>query len=146
MSKHAVEAFTDALAAEMAKFGVEVSVVEPGNYRSSISASVRARTEEQGGLDSASLFAEEMAARFQGSADRAEYPEPVDVAEAALAFLNADEPKRRYMVVPNQGEAEMTIRKALEELVQLNHDHAFSYDRDELVRMLDEALAGLGPR
>ena len=36
MSKHAVEAFTDSLAREMEKFGVQVSVVEPGNYNSAI--------------------------------------------------------------------------------------------------------------
>ena len=35
----------------------------------------------------------------------------------------------------------MTIRKKLEELVQLNGDHQFSYTRDELVQMLDEAMA-----
>ncbi len=45
------------------------------------------------------------------------------------------------MVVPNQGEAERTINKAIEELVQLNEGHEYSYDRDALVEMLDEALA-----
>ena len=43
MSKHAVEAYTDALAAEMAPFGVEVGVVEPGNYKSQIMANRRER-------------------------------------------------------------------------------------------------------
>jgi hypothetical protein len=47
-------------------------------------------------------------------------------------------------VVPNQSETEVTIRGALQELVQLNQDHPYSYDREELVRMLDEAL-GLVP-
>jgi len=50
-------------------------------------------------------------------------------------------PRLRYMVVPNQGEAEVTIRKAIQELVQLNQDQAYSYDRDMLVKMVDEALA-----
>ena len=36
MSKHANEAFVDALAAEMEKFDVHVSAVEPGNYNSKI--------------------------------------------------------------------------------------------------------------
>jgi hypothetical protein len=49
----------------------------------------------------------------------------------------------RYMVVPNQRQAEITIRKQIEELVELNQDHVYSYDRDELVAMLDEALAAL---
>ncbi len=43
MSKHAVEAFADVLAAEMAPRGVQVSVVEPGNYNSEISRSAATR-------------------------------------------------------------------------------------------------------
>ena len=49
-------------------------------------------------------------------------------------------PKRRYMVTPDQREAEITIRKQLEQLVQLNERQPYSYDRDTLVKMLDEAL------
>jgi hypothetical protein len=75
-----------------------------------------------------------------GPLDRSQYKEPDDVAQAALDFLTSDSPKRRYMVVPNQFEAEITIRGALQELAQLNEGHAFSYSRDELVKMLDEAL------
>ena len=37
--------------------------------------------------------------------------------------------------------AEVTIRKAMEEMVQLNAAHRFSYDREALIRMLDEMLA-----
>ena len=36
MTKHAIEAYTDSLAEEMAKFGVAVNVVDPGGYRTSI--------------------------------------------------------------------------------------------------------------
>ena len=49
-------------------------------------------------------------------------------------------PKRRYMVTPDQGEAERTIRKQLEQLAQLNERQPYSYDRDALVKLLDEAL------
>lgn len=44
MSKHAIEAFADALAAEMAPVGVKVSVIEPGNYRSEIGATAAKRS------------------------------------------------------------------------------------------------------
>ena len=80
--------------------------------------------------------------RFSGPDDRSQFPEPDEVAMAVLHFMSSDTPKRRYLVVPNQREAEVTIRKAVQELVQLNQDHPFSYSRDELIRMLDEALAG----
>lgn len=55
-----------------------------------------------------------------------------------------ENPKRRYMVVPNQQEAEITIRQAILELVQLNEGHVYSYDRESLIAMLDEALAASG--
>jgi NAD(P)-dependent dehydrogenase (short-subunit alcohol dehydrogenase family) len=40
MSKHGVEAYTDALAAELARFNVAVAAVEPGNFKSQIVASM----------------------------------------------------------------------------------------------------------
>jgi len=48
MSKHGVEAYTDALAAELARFDVAVAAVEPGNYRSQIVASMVRRMKERG--------------------------------------------------------------------------------------------------
>ncbi len=144
MSKHGVEAYTDALAAEMEVFGVAVSAVEPGNYRSRIVASMRERMEEAGYTPENSRYDRSMFDLFGGPEDRSQYPEPDDVALATLDFLSTPTPRRRYLVVPNQREAEITIRKAIEELVQLNGEHPFSYSRAELVRMLDEALSGGG--
>jgi NAD(P)-dependent dehydrogenase (short-subunit alcohol dehydrogenase family) len=34
MTKHALEAYTDSLAQEMALFDVKVSAINPGNYKS----------------------------------------------------------------------------------------------------------------
>ena len=67
--------------------------------------------------------------------------EPDEVSAALLDFLSDPNPKRRYMVVPNQDQAEITIRKAISELAQLNERQAYTYSRDELVALLDEALA-----
>lgn len=44
------------------------------------------------------------------------------------------------MVVPVRSEAEWTIYKAIEEVVELNRDHKYSFTRDELVAMLDDEL------
>ncbi len=142
MSKHGIEAYTDALAAEMAGFDVAVSAVEPGNYQSRIVASMRERMVAAGYTPENSLYTRSMFDMFAGPEDRSQYPEPHEVAMAALDFFSGDNPQRRYLVVPNQREAEVTIRKAIEELVQLNGDHPFSYTRDELIRMLDDALSG----
>ena len=43
--------------------------------------------------------------------------------------------------MPAANQAAIAIRKVIEELVQLNQDQKFSYDRDALVQMLDDALA-----
>ncbi len=78
---------------------------------------------------------------LDGTGDRSQFKAPDEVSAAAMHFFSANTPKRRYMVVPNQGEAERTIKKAIEELVQLNEGHEYSYDRETLIAMLDEALA-----
>jgi hypothetical protein len=44
-------------------------------------------------------------------------------------------------VVPVQNQAAVVIRRQIEELVQLNSGQKFSYERDSLVKMLDEAIA-----
>ena len=91
-----------------------------------------------------SYFVDEWRGILDGTGDRSQFKEPEEVSAAAMHFFSADAPKRRYMVVPNQGEAERTIKKAIEELVQLNEGHEYSYGRDALVKMLDEALAASG--
>ncbi len=141
MSKHAVEAYTDSLATEMQKFGVHVSVIEPGNYNSAIGTSLRRRLQHRDYTAEGSLFADEWRAILDDTGDRSQFKEPDEVSAAAVHFFSADTPKRRYMVVPNQGEAERTIKKSIEELVQLNAGHKHSYDRETLIAMLDEALA-----
>ncbi len=141
MSKHGVEAFTDSLAGEMEKLGVRVSVVEPGNYNSAISESVRKRMEQRSQTAEGSLFEEELRQRLDRPADRTRFKEPDEVSAAFMQALFDENPKRRYMVVPNQREAEITIKKAIEELVQLNEGHEYSYDREALIAMLDETLA-----
>lgn len=141
MSKHAVEAFTDSLAAEMQRFGVAVSAIEPGNYNSNIVATALQRMTEKGYANEDSLYADAFAALMQLPADRSIHDEPDAVAEAALHALS-DEPLRRYMVVPNAREADWAIRTAVRELVELNAWHAYSFSREELIAMLDEALAG----
>jgi NAD(P)-dependent dehydrogenase (short-subunit alcohol dehydrogenase family) len=129
MSKHAMEAFTDSLAQQLAPIGVTVNVVEPGNYDSDIGKSATQRTGTP--------------TRFT---DRSQYKKPDEVADAVERALFEPNPRRRYMVVPNQQEAEITIRKQIEQLVQLNEGHPYTYERDALVKMLDEALAQARPR
>ena len=50
-----------------------------------------------------------------------------------------------YMVVPNADEQEWTISTKMNELVQLNQWGPYSYSREELIELLDGALAGDAP-
>ena len=129
MSKHAVESFTDSIAQEMQPLGVHVSVVEPGNYNSNIAKNAVERMGADPKLG-----------------DRSRFKEPDDVAAAVAHSLFDASPKRRYLVVPVQDEADRTLRKVIAQLVELNEGHAFTLDRDTLVKMLDEALAKSRPR
>ncbi len=141
MSKHAMEAFTDALAAEMEPLGVIANIVEPGNYKSKISASAFNRLVTEKVADGVELTEGQKAMQDRGADDRSRFKEPDEVADAVMLALFAENPNRRYMVVPNQGEADITIKKAILEMVQLNGDQAYSHDREGLIKLLDEALA-----
>ena len=141
MSKHAMEAFTDSLAREMEPAGVYVSVIEPGSYKSHIRRTAVARIKSN--IESAGVeLTDDMRSRMKAATERElTLDEPDAVSDALLHALFADTPGRRYMVVPNEEEADLTIRKAIEELVQLNAWGPYQYSRDDLVKMLDEALA-----
>jgi NAD(P)-dependent dehydrogenase (short-subunit alcohol dehydrogenase family) len=143
MSKHAMEAYSDSLAMEMARVGVKVVAIEPGNYASKIGESALKQAQGRGLDYEGSLFKEEMTSSMQRFADRDPMADPIAVARAVLDALVNEQPKPRYMVVPNQREAEVTIRKLLQEMAEMNHDQPYSYDRDALVKMLDEALEQL---
>lgn len=142
MSKHALEAFTDALAGEMSRFDVQVSVIEPGAYTSKIGENWARRMQQRDLTAKGSLYEEDIRQMFEWSTRNTNsFGDPMQVAQAAMHALFDGKPKRRYLVVPDQAQAEFTIRSAIEKLVQLNEHQPFSYDRDALVDMLDEALA-----
>ena len=60
MTKHAIEAYTDALAAELARVGVKVSVIEPGDYASAMGKNVVRRMQERGKKIEGSLYEKEL--------------------------------------------------------------------------------------
>jgi len=138
MSKHAIEGLTDSLAAQLAPLGVRVSVVEPGNYRSNIDANMLARLAE----DEKAKVTKALGPDF----DVSKLPEPYEVAVAVEHALFDPSPKRRYVVSPEPGIVEKTMRKQIEQLVQLNEGHRYTLDREALIKMLDEALATARPR
>jgi NAD(P)-dependent dehydrogenase (short-subunit alcohol dehydrogenase family) len=143
MSKFAVEAYTEALAAELADTGISVSVIEPGGYRSRIREKVALHS--IGKMDSGAELTEEEERLLESRiAANEKLKEPDEVSDAVVEALFSDKPKLRYMVTPNQREAAITIRAALGRAVQLNADQRYEYSRDELVSLLDELLGEVG--
>ena len=142
MTKFAMEAFADALADEMKSFGVDVSLIEPGAYRSNIGKSALERMAEKNQSADDSQLKGAMDAtvnwltRFEN-----DHGDPAEVADAVMKALFDDNPKPRYLTVPTQEQAYWTINRAIERMVEQNHDHKYSYDREALIEMLDAALA-----
>lgn len=139
MSKHAVEAYGDGLSAELARFGVRVSLIEPGNYGTEIGRNLIARMDTS--IVKGSRFETQMRSTINSMRQFENNPPPDEVADAVLDAMSNADPKTRYLVVPVQNQAAVVFRKLMDEIVQLNEGHKFSYDRDALVKMLDDALA-----
>lgn len=141
MTKHALEAYTDSLAAEMALFDVSVSAINPGNYRSQIGIKEAETLAKKPFAQPGSPYAEQFAGHIEYLSDRSMYKEPHEVSEAIMSALFDETPKPNYLVVPNAKEAGWTIRKIIEEMAELNADQAYTYSDDELIQMVKEATA-----
>lgn len=141
MSKHAIEAFSEVLSLELEELGVTVSVVEPGNYNSRIYESLAERREARGIGSEGSRYGATIDGMIERALTQRNAPEPDAVAEAFYHAMTDDAPKAHYLVVPVEGEAQFTIQAMLNRLVEVNRDHDFSFTRQELVEMLDAALA-----
>jgi len=142
MSKHAMEAYTDALAAEMSKFDVGVSIIEPGNYDSEIVASLVKRRDKNSSKGKVSQYKAELDALIEGyGADRSRFKSPEEVSEAIMHALFSDKPKHRYMVVPDKGEATWTITQSMRKMIQQNQHQPHSFTREELITMMDAMIA-----
>ena len=140
-SKHWIEAFTDGLALELASKDVSVSVIEPGNYQSYIRRnsvlSAFAKVEAMGGK-----ITDEMQKQYEATAAyELTLAKPDAVSAAFMHALFDTNPLRRYVVTPSQEERAYTISTKVKQLVELNQWGPHNYSRNQLVEMLDKALA-----
>ena len=147
MSKHAVEAYTDQLAFEMAGLGVKVSAVEPGNFGSAIGVSRCKRMIANSDSRNYEYFADVMQEYLDGCKEYiadggvSSAPPPNLVADAIQHALFDDNPKEHYLVVADPFEGMITIGKLFEEILHLNQNHEFSYTREQLIELMDEEWA-----
>lgn len=144
-SKFALEGYTDTLAAELAGSGIHVSVVEPGAYKSKIRAKMLKQMLAADAAGDIELSDERRAELVKTEFGNNSLKEPDEVADAVLHVMSSDAPKKRYMVTPNEEQAHITIRAALQRLLELNEGQQYSYDRDELIALMDELLAAEKP-
>jgi NAD(P)-dependent dehydrogenase (short-subunit alcohol dehydrogenase family) len=141
MSKHALEAYTDSLALEMALFDVHVSAINPGNYRSKIGTKEAAVLARQPYAQPGSPYAEHIEGDIQYLSDRSMYKEPDEVTAEVMRALFDESPKANYLVVPNKEEAQWTIAKIIEEMAELNADQPYTFSDEELFEMVKVATA-----
>lgn len=143
MSKHAIEAYTDSLAIEMQRFGVEVSVIEPGNYASNIGKTAKRRILDNDYWKADSLYAKDREGMLAGLDQVIEGTDPMPVAIAALDIMQSEKPKRRYMVVPSERQAQQTLRRNMRKLLEQNQAQQYRYDKATLEKMFAEEIANI---
>jgi NAD(P)-dependent dehydrogenase (short-subunit alcohol dehydrogenase family) len=139
-SKFAIEGYTDSLAAELAESGVHVSVVNPGSYQSEIRSKMLAQMLAAADAGEIELDAATREQLIKTNMGNDELKEPDEVAQAVLHVMSSEAPRRRYMVTPNAEQARITISAAMQRLLELNADQPYSYDREQLIALLDELL------
>ncbi|MBT5185399.1 MAG: SDR family NAD(P)-dependent oxidoreductase [Kordiimonadaceae bacterium] len=142
ISKHGLEAYSDTLSAELTKFDVSVSLIEPGAHSTNIGAAMINRLRDKGQTFESSAYKEEIDGTLNW-ADKImpRSGDPMDVVRAIEASLFEENPKNRYLVVSSQQGARGPIKQLMREAIELNQRHQFSFTEKELNEILKEVVA-----
>jgi len=153
MSKHALEAYTDCLRAELEEYGVRVAVVQPGGIITDIGTKSMDRVLAR--LRAAPAAFKEEAGRIIASLEQEAPPPdpdapesatnrkpspPLIVSQAVYHALFDPHPKRSYLV-GTRWEGDRVIRTLIDKLLDANDNPQHNFSRDELVALLDRHLA-----
>ena len=146
ISKHAVEAYTEILREEVAPFGVRVSAIEPGLFRSELSANSAAFKGDRLRSEWDRSIYRDVILRvidsFTSTPERLHgigLPPPTPVAEAVAHALFDPAPKARYLVA-SQETVDAVIAKVLSVLKELNEDQPHSLTTAEIAAKLHQTL------
>jgi NAD(P)-dependent dehydrogenase (short-subunit alcohol dehydrogenase family) len=142
MTKFATEAYTDTLAQELAASGVTAGIIDPGSFKSRGREKVVMKM-LTGKYELNQQLTDEQKKVLTGVQEaEAKRKDPTEVAEQVHHFLSSDTPRLRYMASPGKETVVAVMRATLGRTAQLNASQpAYALSRDELVKMLDEALA-----
>lgn len=151
MTKFAVEAYSEVLASELARYGVRVAILEPGDYRTNIVGPITRYVREREGERSAALVREEEAeakewlAETRGSFEKRQNPRAV--AKAALYALHSPRPRFRYAVAPTAGQFAWALDGLTTRLVQADLGGGkYAITRRDMHVMLDKVWEREGKR
>jgi short-subunit dehydrogenase len=150
MTKHAIEAYTDALGMELESYGVKVSVVQPGGVITNIGANsipkslTRFERAEPPFKKEADQVLEsfskppEPKSEDEPESETHRKPSPPEVVSAAVyEALFSEKPKTRYLV-GTKWEGDRVIHGLIQKLLDENDNPQHNYSRDELVAILDQ--------
>lgn len=142
MTKHAIEAYSDSLASEMALLGVNVSIVQPGDFSSNIWKDAIAKGASGGLVQKSSPFYKDVSEWIAGvAAMNTKGPDAVSVA--VTHALSAETPRRRYLVVPNEAEAQWVIGSAVTRLAEMNTDQDHAFTAAQLADLVEDSMKEL---
>lgn len=101
-TKHAVEAFSDALRFEVAGFGVHVSIIEPGLIRTAFGDNATAPQQTEGDPYASfnAAVAKRVAGAYAGVLGKVASSGPDAVAAAIERAITSSHPSSRYRVTP----------------------------------------------
>ena len=158
MTKHALEAYTEALHQELAPYGVSVSIVQPGGIISEIGVNSLPGTlaHFERALPPFDTEAQQVLASFQedSSENNEDTPEsetnrkpssPEIVVTAVEKALFSKNPQRRYLV-GTRWEGNRVIHALISKLLDENNNPQHNYSRAELIAFLDQHLAERGSK
>lgn len=142
MTKHAIEAYSDSLASEMALLGVNVSIVQPGDFSSNVWKDAVAKGASGDLVKQSSPFYKDVSEWIAGvAAMKTEEPNAVSVA--VKHALSAQTPRRRYLVVPNEAEAQWVIGSAVTRLAEMNTAQEHAFTATQLTDMVEGSMEQL---
>lgn len=95
-SKHAIEAISDALRQEVGRFGIAVSIIEPGAFRTGFEDKVYDELKDANIQEPYKAIADKFLPQLKEIYDKAPTPEPV--VEAIISAIESSDPKTRYPV------------------------------------------------
>lgn len=153
MTKHALEAYTQALQLELAPHGVAVSIVQPGGVATRATGGPLPFHVERAPEPLRAAALQARAAMLSPAPARTDEPEsatnrklsdPAIVCAAVQAALFDANPRLRYMV-GTEWEGRRVLNSLLDRLLDANDGSSLHYDRAQLIALLDAHLEARKP-